>query len=36
MKFGFYIAVIEIPFEMIIGKNAVPVSFVCCGLAGAL
>lgn len=35
-RFGFFIAVIEIPMEMIIGKQSVPVSFVCCGLAGAL
>ena len=35
-RFGFYIALIEIPAEFIIGKQAVPVSFVCCGLAGAL
>jgi hypothetical protein len=35
-RFGFFIAIIEIPMEMIIGKQSVPVSFVCCGLAGAL
>ena len=35
-KFGFYIALIEVPVEMIVGKQAVPVTFFCCGLAGAL
>lgn len=35
-KFGFFIAIIEIPMELVVGKQAAPVSFVCCGLAGAL
>jgi hypothetical protein len=35
-RFGFFIALVEIPMECIIGKQCVPVSFFCCGLAGAL
>ena len=35
-RFGLYIALLEIPAEFIIGRQAVPVSFVCCGLAGAM
>lgn len=35
-RFGLYIALCEIPMELIIGKQAAPVSFFCCGMAGAL